>query len=75
MGELRRVQQTFPIPVPGTDTIYFCGFTDEAAYAASSYFIKSVHGNVLVDVPRFHPTLAQRFDALGGVDIIFLTHM
>ena len=31
-------------------------------------------GNILVDVPRWTPLLAQRLAALGGVRWIFLTH-
>ena len=73
-GEVRAVQESFPIPVPNCDGVYFCGFTDEKAYAASAYLILSPRGNVLVDSPRFNPVLVKGFDALGGVGIIFLTH-
>lgn len=31
-------------------------------------------GNILVDVPRWTPLLAQRLQQLGGVRWIFLTH-
>lgn len=73
-GELKSVQDTFPIPEPGCEGVYYCGFTDEKSFAASSYLIKSPNGNVLVDCPRFNPILVKRFDALGGIDFIFLTH-
>jgi hypothetical protein len=34
----------------------------------------SLQGNVMVDVPRWTPALAQRLRQLGGVRFIFLTH-
>lgn len=33
-----------------------------------------MQGNILVDVPRWTPLLAQRLQQLGGVRWIFLTH-
>jgi glyoxylase-like metal-dependent hydrolase (beta-lactamase superfamily II) len=33
-----------------------------------------LQGNIMVDVPRWTPLLAQRLEQLGGVRWIFLTH-
>lgn len=34
----------------------------------------AAQGNLLVDVPRWTPLLAQRLQQLGGVRWVFLTH-
>jgi len=74
-GEMKVVNASFPIPLGHYDGLYYNGFTDEKSFAASSYFIESPNGNVLVDCPRYNPALIKRFDELGGVAYIFLTHI
>lgn len=74
-GEMKTVNESFPIPLGHADDLFYNGFTDEKSFAASSYFIRRPEGNVMVDCPRYNPTLIKRFDALGGVKYIFLTHM
>ena len=66
------VRQSFPIPVAGN--VYHCGFHSESTFGAASYLIQSDSGNILVDVPRFEPTLIQNIERMGGVDWIFLSH-
>ena len=56
------------------DGVYYCGYHSSASYGASSYFIRRPHGNVLVDSPRFARDLVNRLEALGGIDIMFLSH-
>lgn len=56
------------------DNVYFCGFASESSYGASSYFIASPEGNVLIDSPRFARPLVKRIEELGGVRLMFLTH-
>lgn len=56
------------------DGVYFNGFTAESSFGALSYFVKRSAGNVLVDSPRAVEPLLRRFDALGGLSLIFLTH-
>eukprot|EP00210_Caulerpa_lentillifera_P005452 g5213.t2 len=73
-GELKSVQESFPIQVSGCEGVFYCGFTDEKSFGACSYFINSPNGNVLVDCPRFNPALIKQFDSLGGIKFIFLTH-
>jgi glyoxylase-like metal-dependent hydrolase (beta-lactamase superfamily II) len=41
---------------------------------ASWLIVRPGRGNVLVDSPRFNPTLAKKIQEMGGVDYIFLTH-
>ena len=69
---MRPVTESFPDPIG--DGVYHCGFHDEASFGASSYLLVRPEGNVLIDVPRFNRGLLRRIDALGGVDLMFLTH-
>ncbi len=59
------------------DDVYFCGFTAEHSFGAWSYLIvrpQERGGNVLVDSPRYASHLVRRIEALGGLNLIFLTH-
>jgi len=61
-------------PEKVTDEIYFCGFTSEDSFGASSYLIRRPEGNILVDSPRFATPLVRRIEEMGGISMIFLTH-
>jgi glyoxylase-like metal-dependent hydrolase (beta-lactamase superfamily II)/ferredoxin len=57
--------------------VYFCGFTSESSFGGWSYFIQrpeALGGNVLVDSPRYTSHLVKRFEAMGGIRKMFLTH-
>ena len=54
--------------------VYLCGFASRYSYGASSYLIVRPKGNILVDSPRFTSALVRRFDELGGISMMFLTH-
>ncbi|KAL4422898.1 hypothetical protein ABPG75_009095 [Micractinium tetrahymenae] len=73
-GELRAAQESFPLPVPGCTRVHWTGYAAESSFGATAYFIRRPEGNILVDVPRWTPLLAQRLQQLGGVRWIFLTH-
>lgn len=62
----------FPLLVEGE--VYYCGFNSPRSFGGSSYFIRHPHGNWLVDSPKFLPHLVKKFEALGGLSHIFLTH-
>jgi glyoxylase-like metal-dependent hydrolase (beta-lactamase superfamily II)/ferredoxin len=62
----------FPLLVE--DNVYYCGFTSRNSFGASSYFITHPEGNWLIDSPRWVPQLARRFEQMGGIHYIFLTH-
>jgi len=70
--DAKSVMPDFPIPVEGP--IYYCGFNSPKSYGGSSYFIRHPDGNWLVDSPRFVGHLARRFEEMGGIRYIFLTH-
>jgi glyoxylase-like metal-dependent hydrolase (beta-lactamase superfamily II)/ferredoxin len=69
LGEVRR---DFPLPL--ADGVYFCGFNSGKSYGGSSYLVRHASGNWLIDSPRYLESLAKRFEALGGISHIFLTH-
>jgi glyoxylase-like metal-dependent hydrolase (beta-lactamase superfamily II)/ferredoxin len=68
----KRYISDFPAPV--TDDVRQCGFNSPKSYGAHSYFIRHADGNWLIDSPRFLPHLIRRFEEMGGVRYIFLTH-
>ena len=57
-----------------TDNIYYCGYTSERSFGGSSYLIRRVDGNVLVDSPRAAGPLLKRIAGMGGVRRMLLTH-
>jgi glyoxylase-like metal-dependent hydrolase (beta-lactamase superfamily II)/ferredoxin len=77
IGTLNHVQAKgamadFPMPIEGP--VHYCGFNSPDSYGAASYFIRNPEGNWLVDSPRFLSHLARRFEEMGGIRYIFLTH-
>jgi len=57
------------------DDVSFCGFTSPGSFGGFSYLIRRPEGNVLVDSPRAAGPLLERIEALGGVRLLFLTHV
>lgn len=70
--DIRPALQALPEPVG--DEIYYCGYTSESSFGASSYLIKRPRGNVLVDSPRAAGPLVKKLKEMGGVAKLFLTH-
>jgi glyoxylase-like metal-dependent hydrolase (beta-lactamase superfamily II) len=54
--------------------VWYCGFNSPKSFGCNSYLVQHEAGNWLVDSPRFVERLARRFDELGGIRFIFLTH-
>ena len=54
--------------------LWACGHPSELTDQASSYLLIRPEGNVLVDVPDFHPALIPQLEALGDLRYIFVTH-
>lgn len=63
----------FPDPID--ENVYHCGFHASSSFGATSYLIKRDKGNVLVDSPRFAKPLVKRLEEMGGIKLMFLTHM
>ncbi len=70
--DLREAQSSFPLEI--ASGIFINGYNAKDSYGADSYFIRSNLGNWLVDSPRFTKKLVRKFEELGGVKYIFLTH-
>ena len=64
----------FPELLDEQAQVYFCGFTAESSFGATSYLVRRAEGNVLVDSPRAAGPLLRRLEELGGVRWMFLTH-
>lgn len=74
--DLDQAQKDFPLLI--AEDVFHCGYHAESSFGAASYFIqrpKSRGGNVLIDSPRFNNPLVRRLEELGGVDLLFLTHI
>jgi glyoxylase-like metal-dependent hydrolase (beta-lactamase superfamily II)/ferredoxin len=70
--DVKAVMDDFPLVIE--EPVYYCGFNSPKSYGGNSYFIRHAAGNWLIDSPKFQPRLVRRFEALGGVAHIFLTH-
>jgi glyoxylase-like metal-dependent hydrolase (beta-lactamase superfamily II) len=79
-GSIGTVARTDPRPaiaalpeeiLPG---VYYCGFTSDQSFGASSWLLRRPEGNVLVDSPRAARPLLEAIRALGGISLMFLTH-
>ncbi len=68
----KQAQADFPLLVEGN--VYYCGFTSPKSFGGSSYFVRRAAGNWLVDAPKFLPRLVRRFEEMGGLEFVFLTH-
>ncbi len=66
------VMDDFPLVIE--EPVFYCGFNSPKSYGGNSYFVQHSAGNWLIDSPKFLPRLVQRFEALGGIAHIFLTH-
>jgi glyoxylase-like metal-dependent hydrolase (beta-lactamase superfamily II)/ferredoxin len=56
------------------DDVFFCGFASANTYGAASYLIRRPEGNVLIDSPRFATQLVSKFEEMGGIRTMLLTH-
>lgn len=75
-------RSTFPLPVHAllVPNVYYLGYHSEASFGATPYLLAVPAGNtmqmnVMIDSPRFNSKLADRIEALGGLQMLLLTHM
>jgi hypothetical protein len=74
-GELAAARDSFPLPIHGLKNVCHLGHHAEQSYGAAPYLIlRPGLGNIMIDVPRWSPQLAQRIQAVGGAKFIFLSH-
>jgi glyoxylase-like metal-dependent hydrolase (beta-lactamase superfamily II)/ferredoxin len=69
---IKEIQNNFPLLI--AENVYHCGYHSKLSYGAASYFIKRDDGNILIDSPRFIPSLVKKIEEMGGVKLIYLTH-
>ena len=64
-----------PFPMSLTEQVYLCGHNSPYAAGANSYLLRRPAGNLMmIDTPRFSRALAAKYDALGTVTDVLLTH-
>lgn len=68
----REVIEDFPLQLD--DEVFYCGFNSKKSFGGNSYLVVHPDGNWLIDSPRMVPHLVRRFEELGGIRHIFLTH-
>jgi ferredoxin len=68
----QEVMADFPLHLE--DGLYYAGFNSPKSYGGNSYFVQHLDGNWLIDSPKYLPHLIRRFEELGGLRYIFLTH-
>lgn len=61
-------------PLPLAPRLFYCGFNSPKSFGGNSYFLEHPDGNWLIDAPRFVEHLARRFEEMGGIRYLFLTH-
>jgi glyoxylase-like metal-dependent hydrolase (beta-lactamase superfamily II)/ferredoxin len=66
------VMDDFPLALE--EPVHYCGFNSPKSYGGNSYFVRHPGGNWLIDSPKFLPRLVRRFEELGGIAHVFLTH-
>lgn len=71
-GDLAAARADFPLEVE--HPVYYCGFNSRKSFGGNSYLLLREGGNWLVDSPKFLSTLVRKFEELGGISTIFLTH-
>ncbi|MFB7506935.1 MBL fold metallo-hydrolase, partial [Streptomyces broussonetiae] len=64
-----------PFPMALDDTVLLCGHNSPHTAGANSYLLRRPDGTaMLVDTPRWSTQLAARYEALGPVTDVLLTH-
>ncbi|MFE2069844.1 4Fe-4S domain-containing protein [Streptomyces sp. NPDC059467] len=72
-GRLDAAQDPFPLALD--DTVRLCGHNSPHTAGANSYLLHRPDGtSLMVDTPRWSPALAARYEALGPVTDVLLTH-
>lgn len=62
------------LPLHIDENVHYLGFTARESFGATSYFIERTSGNIMIDSPRFHPTLVKELEKRGGVKWMILSH-
>ncbi|WP_369386843.1 MBL fold metallo-hydrolase [Streptomyces sp. CG1] len=72
-GRLDPAQDPFPMALD--DTVYLCGHNSTHTAGANSYVLRRPDGTaMMVDTPRWSTALAARYEELGVITDVLLTH-
>jgi glyoxylase-like metal-dependent hydrolase (beta-lactamase superfamily II) len=64
-----------PFPMRLDEGVYLCGHNSQHTAGANSYLLTRPGGDLMmIDTPRWHDALAARFEKLGPVTDVLLTH-
>jgi len=63
-----------PFPMELDDGLFHCGHNSRQTAAANSFLLRRDTGNLMIDTPRWSPGLAERYEKLGPVTDVLLTH-
>jgi glyoxylase-like metal-dependent hydrolase (beta-lactamase superfamily II) len=63
-----------PFPLPLDEHVYLCGHNSRQTAGANSYLLRRPAGNLMIDTPRWSSALAARYETLGPVTDVLLTH-
>jgi len=63
-----------PFPMPLDDRVYLCGHNSTQTAGANSYLLRRPNELIMIDTPRWSEALATRYEALGPVTDVLLTH-
>ncbi len=63
-----------PFPMRLDDGVYLCGHSSEQTAGANAYLLLRPAGTLMIDTPRWSKPLAARYEALGPVTDVLLTH-
>jgi glyoxylase-like metal-dependent hydrolase (beta-lactamase superfamily II) len=72
--ESHRAQPPDLFPQELAPGLYRCGYNARSSFGAHSYFATRDEGNLLIDSPRYVSILVRKFEDLGGIADILLTH-
>jgi glyoxylase-like metal-dependent hydrolase (beta-lactamase superfamily II) len=72
-GRLDRAADPYPMPLD--EHVYLCGHNSPQTIGANSYLLRRPAGNLMmVDTPQFSDALAKKYEAVGDVTDVLLTH-
>ncbi|HEY4456354.1 MAG TPA: MBL fold metallo-hydrolase [Pseudonocardiaceae bacterium] len=63
-----------PFPLALDERVFHCGHNSRQTAGANAYLLRRPSGNVMVDTPRWSAELADRYERLGPVTEVLLTH-
>ncbi|MBI3091768.1 MAG: MBL fold metallo-hydrolase [Candidatus Tectomicrobia bacterium] len=68
----KQTMRDFPLLLEAE--VSYAGFNSADSYGGNSYVVQHPAGNWLIDSPRYVKHLVRRFEELGGLRYLFLTH-